>query len=216
VVVKLNAWTWIPKENSISNGDIAFIEAYLQLIADTSANTPILFIDAVPPTLATKISSGWIKKGVNKAIATTASRTRVNLIGAIELNTMTVTNDFVETVNTDSISCFFEKLRQVYLKTEKLHIILDQSGYHRSQTVKDAALLQNIELHSLPPYRPNLNPIERLWKLMNEQVRNNVVFESAQAFRQQLALFFTETIPNIKSLLASRITNNFETLCTVS
>jgi hypothetical protein len=128
-------------------GQEAFIEAYLQLVAKAPANEPILFIDAVHPTLATKISSGWIKKGVNKAIATTASRTRVNLIGAIELNSMTVTSDFVETVNADSINGFFEKLRQTHPKAEKLHIILDQSGYHRSQAVKDAALLQNIELH---------------------------------------------------------------------
>ena len=193
----------------------AFIEAYLQLVADTPANEAILFIDAVHPTMATKISYGWIKKGVNKPIATTASRTRVNIIGAIELKTMTVTSAFVETVNADSINRFFEKLRQSYPQAEKLHIILDQSGYHRSQAVKEAAVLHDIELHYLPPYSPNLNPIERLWKLMNEQVRNNVVFESAQAFRQQLALFFTVTIPKIKSLLITRITDNFQTLNTV-
>lgn len=94
--------------------------------------------------------------------------------------------------------------------------MLDQSGYHRSQAVKDAAVLYNIELHYLPPYSPNLNPIERLWKVMNEQVRNNVVFESAQVFREQLALFFSATIPKIKSSLVTRITDNFQILNTVS
>lgn len=173
-------------------------------------------MDAVHPTMATKISYGWIKKGVNKPIATTASRIRVNLIGALELKTMTITSDFVETVNADSIKQFFEKLKKAYPHAEKLHIILDQSGYHRSQAVKDAALLHNIELHYLPPYSPNLNPIERLWKLMNEEVRNNVVFESAQAFREQLGLFFTETIPKIKSSLITRITDDFQTLNSVS
>jgi len=75
-----------------------------------------------------------------------------------------------------------------------------QSGYHRSQSVKDAALAHRIQLHYLPPYSPNLNPIERLWKLMNEQIRNNVVFQSAQDFRERLALFFTQTILKIKWL----------------
>jgi transposase len=192
-----------------------FIEAYWQMLADTPANEPILFIDAVHPTMATKISYGWIKKGVNKPIATTSSRTRVNIIGAIELCSMKVTSDFVETVNAQSITNFFEKLKQAYPEAERIHIILDQSGYHRSQEVKDAAVLHGIELHYLPPYSPNLNPIERLWKVMNEQVRNNVVFASAQEFRQQLALFFTETIPKIKNLLVTRITDNFEVLSTV-
>ena len=104
-----------------------FIEAYWQLVADPRANAPILFIDAVHPTMATKISDGWIKKGVNKSIATTASKTRVNIIGPIELKTMTVTSAFVETVNADSLKSFFETLRQSYPKAEKLHIILGQS-----------------------------------------------------------------------------------------
>jgi hypothetical protein len=51
---------------------------------------------------------------------------------------------------------------------------------------------------------------------MNEQVRHNVVFHSAQAFREQLALFFTSTIPKIKHSLLTRITDNFQTLNTVS
>lgn len=100
----------------------AFIEAYLQLLEDTPAQESILFIDAVHPTMATKISYGWIKKGANKPIATTASKTRVNIIGAIELKTMTVTSEFVETVNADSIKSFFAKLRQSYLQAQKLHM----------------------------------------------------------------------------------------------
>jgi len=47
--------------------------------------TTILFIDAVHPTMPTKIGYGWIKKGVDKPIATTSSKTRVNIIGAIGL-----------------------------------------------------------------------------------------------------------------------------------
>jgi hypothetical protein len=51
---------------------------------------------------------------------------------------------------------------------------------------------------------------------MNEQVRNNVVFESAKAFREQLALFFSVTIPKIKRSLGTRINDNFQNLKPVS
>lgn len=51
---------------------------------------------------------------------------------------------------------------------------------------------------------------------MNEQVRHHVVFESAQPFPEQLALFFSVTIPKIKSALVTRMTDNFQTLNTVS
>ena len=42
-------------------------------------------MDAVHPTPATKISCGWIEKGVDKPISTTASKTDLTLIAAIEL-----------------------------------------------------------------------------------------------------------------------------------
>ena len=65
-----------------------FIEKYIELVADTPANEPILFMDSAHPTMATKVVCGWIKKGVDKPIAQTASRTQVNVMGAIELTSM--------------------------------------------------------------------------------------------------------------------------------
>jgi transposase len=195
----------------------AFIGAYLNLVADTPQDEPILFMDAVHPTMATKISHGWIKKGQEKPIATTASRTRVNIIGAIELNTMNVISDVdVETVNALSVLALFDKIKQHYPNAAKIHLILDQAGYHRSHTLQEGAKSLNIELHFLPAYSPNLNPIERLWKVMNEAVRNNVFFDSAKAFRQALNHFFTDLIPAMKDALLSRITDNFQTFNTVS
>jgi hypothetical protein len=65
--------------------------------------------------MATKITHGWIKKGQDNPIATTASRTRVNIIGAIELNTMNVISDVdVETVNAQTVLALFDKLKQHY------------------------------------------------------------------------------------------------------
>ncbi len=49
---------------------------------------------AVHPTMATKVSCGWIKKGVDKPIEQTASRTRFNVVGAIELKSMSVFSEF--------------------------------------------------------------------------------------------------------------------------
>ena len=99
-----------------------------------------------------------------------------------------------------------------YPEASTLHVILDQAGYHRSQETQNAAQEKGIMLHYLPPYSPNLNPIERLWKVMHEQVRNNVFFASAKAFRSALARFFEEKIPIIKNILRNRINDNFQTI----
>ncbi|MEZ8138903.1 transposase, partial [Vibrio splendidus] len=84
--------------------------------------------------------------------------------------------------------------------------------YHRSDLVQDAAFVLNIELHYLPPYSPNLNPIERLWKVMNEKSRNNVYFKSKRDFKAAIDQFFAVTLPEIAGSLASRINDNFQTL----
>lgn len=192
-----------------------FIEKYLNLVSDTPANEPILFIDSAHPTMATKVVCGWIKKGVNKPIAQTASRTRVNVMGAIELSTMNVESYRPDYVNAETTVSFLDQLKIAYPNAPKIHIILDQSGYHRSQLVRDAALERNIELHYLPPYSPNLNPIERLWKVMNEQTRDNVFFSSAKSFRDAISGFFDLTLPKISHSLRWRINDNFQTIIPV-
>ena len=187
-----------------------WVKEYLALADDTPSEEPIVFMDAVHPTMATKITCGWIKKGVDKPIAQTASRTRVNVIGAIELKTMTVHHSMVDVVNAITIFAFFQQLKAAYPNAPKIHVILDQAGYHRSHMLQKQAEELGIVLHLLPAYSPNLNPIERLWKVMNEHARNNVFFKSAQQFKNKIAHFFNKTVNEIKPALRKRINDNFQ------
>ena len=201
----------IPAKRDAQKQEI-FIEAYLKLVSETPLNEPILFVDSAHPTMATKIVCGWIRKGKDKPIAQIASRTRVNVMGAIELLTMKVVADHPEFVNGETTIGFLKRLKLSYPNAPRLHIILDQSGYHRSQAVQEFAKAESIELHYLPPYSPNLNPIERLWKVMNEQVRNNRVFKSAREFRESIVDFFDVKLHGILPTLRSRINDNFQTI----
>ncbi|MEZ8553745.1 IS630 family transposase, partial [Vibrio splendidus] len=191
----------------------AFIEAYEELKASCGKDESIVFIDAVHLTLSTKVSHGWIRTSQDKVIKTTGNRSRLNIIGALNLSDIgaTIVHDY-ESINSESIVRFFCKLRESYPLAHKLHIILDGAGYHRSDLVKDAAFVLNIELHYLPPYSPNLNPIERLWKVMNEKSRNNVYFKSKRDFKAAIDQFFAVTLPEIAGSLAYRINDNFQTL----
>lgn len=58
-------------------------------------------------------------------------------------------------------------------------------------------------------YSPNLNLIERVWKVMNEKVRNNRFFESAKDFRKKIYDFFERTWQEIALLMTFRINDNF-------
>lgn len=193
-----------------------FIEEYTEL-KEQVVDEPIFFIDAMHPTQATKVSCGWIRKGHDKAIETTGSRTRLNLVGAINLNDLAAA--YVrryDKVNGEIIQHFFTELRAHNRGDKRIHIILDGAGYHRSKDVKDKARDLNITLHYLPPYSPNLNPIERLWKVMNEHVRNNKYFATAKEFRDKIDEFFSETLPTIGDVLKTRINDNFQVLKSAS
>lgn len=106
-------------------------------------------------------------------IEATGYRSRLNIINILKLSDIgaTITNDY-ESINSETIVRFFCKLRESYPLAHKLHIILDGVGYHRSDLVKDAAFVLNIELYYLLSYSPKLSFIERLWKIMNDKLRN--------------------------------------------
>ncbi|MFS4353244.1 IS630-like element ISEc40 family transposase [Escherichia coli] len=194
-----------------------FIEYYKEL-KTTVGDEPILFIDGVHPTQATKISYGWIRKGQKKAVKTTGSRTRLNIMGALNLKALTspLICEY-KTINEYNVSLFLNEIRKVYPDyNQKIHVILDGAGYHRSQLVKDWAEVVNIRLHYLPPYSPNLNPIERMWKLMNEHARNNRYFSSRREFREAISVFFNQTLPDIADSLTSRINDHFQVLTPAS
>ena len=192
----------------------AFIEYYEQLKSSLNTDEPLLFMDAVHPTQATKITAGWIRKGVDKSIETTGSRTRLNIVGAIRLGHLSeaVIEQYHKTVNGESIVDFLTKTRHFYHTSGTIHLVLDGAGYHRSALVVDAAKELNITLHYLPPYSPNLNPIERLWKVMNKHARNSQYFATTKEFRERIDRFFTTTLPEIADSLGSTINDNFQKL----
>lgn len=193
-----------------------FIAFYENLLNTTPEDEPIEFADGVHPTMATKVTYGWIKKGTDKLIKTTASRTRVNLMGSINLETMDVSIGSHDSIDSSALTAHFKKLREKYPNAPNIHTILDRSGYNTSAQTKKAAKKHGILLHFLPPYSPNLNPIERLWKVMNEHVRNNKFFASAKEFRKAIVDFFAVTWPQIASSLVDRINDNFQILKQVS
>jgi len=188
-----------------------FLEIYQPLKTQSDIkDEPILFIDGVHPSMQTKITHGWIKKGYAKPIATTASRTRVNLMGAIHLNTMQiVTQIYHKTIHGESIMDFFDHIKSSYMDKPVIHLILDQAGYQTSRQVRAYAYALGIHLHYLPAYSPNLNAIESVWKLMNEKIRNNTFFKSAKDFKHKIKLFLNEDLNNILPNLRSRINDNF-------
>lgn len=189
----------------------AFMKAYATLKAASTEDSPIYFADSVHPQHQTQAVYGWIKKGVRKAVKMTACQKRVNIIGAINLATHKVVHQQVDWVNFDNLKIFSEKLCAENPCAKTIHLILDNAGYHKSKEFTEFIKTTNIKIHYLPPYSPNLNPIERLWKVMREQITYNRYYESFSEFTKNLLSFF-ENIDNFHEILKTRITDNFQRL----
>ena len=191
---------------------VEFILDYDKLKRDLFQDSPLLFIDSVHPTQSTKLSYGWIRTGKDKAIDTNGSRTRINICGAINIKNMDViTKEYDKNINNEAIIDFLEKIKIKYSTSKEINIICDQAGYHKGNKI-EKFLEENskIKIHYLPTYSPNLNPIERLWKFMNEKIRNNRYFSSKKEFRSTILDFFQNSIHDLKDELKTRINDNFQ------
>ena len=85
-------------------------------------------------------------------------------------------------VNTECMQLFIAEIGRRY-PDENIVMVVDGAGWHQS---KSLALPQNLRLHFLPPYSPELNPQEHIWDELREKHLHNQAFDSLDALEDQL------------------------------
>ncbi len=85
-------------------------------------------------------------------------------------------------VNTEMMNIFLEELSKAYSEY-KILLIMDQAGWHKS---KELNIPPNIEIEFLPPYSPELNPVERLWKWIKKEAVHNKVFATLEQLMESV------------------------------
>ena len=183
----------------------AFVRKYNRLKEKGSL---IYFADSTHPMLNPVLSSGWIRRGKDFDVRTNSGRERININGAIEVNSLNVVSRSCKRVNGNSMCDLLRAIRLKHSKVKKIHLILDNAPYNKSYRVKDLARDLRIKIMYLPAYSPNLNPIERLWKFMKKEVIANRYFPDLEIFQRELMLFL-RGIRKHKQELSSLITDNF-------
>lgn len=181
---------------------------YYNKLKSKFPNEPIYFADSSHPSHKTRTAYGWILKGKRQSVAINCSHRNVNIIGGINLSGHKFHYEIVDKVNADTMALFFSTLRKKHPEKTYLHIILDNAGYHKNKELKKFAKGLAIKLHFLPPYSPNLNPVERVWKIFHQQTTYNKYYEKFHGFKSAVYGFF-KNIWRQKKLLQNRITDNF-------
>jgi len=191
-----------------------FIAQYEDLMNTLRADEAVYFADAVHPEYQTKPSFGWVKAGSHPAVKTTAGRGRVNIHGALNLETFDT--PFVEPTTVDGISAaqLLAKIEARNPDKRIIHVIWDNAPYHKGPDVRAflARPACRIHLIQLPPYCPHLNPIERLWAVMHQYVTHNRHYPRQKQFADAILAFFRETIPKEWKKFRDKVSDNFRVI----
>ena len=171
----------------------------------------------------TKPAFGRVRKGSNPAVKTTAGRGRVNIHGALNLETFNA--PFVEPTTVDGVSAaqllsgtgarnpdkriihvFWHVIWHVII-----HVIRDNAACPKGPDVRAFLARSDCRIHlvQLPPYCPHINPIERLSALIHQHVTHNRHDPTKKQFVNAILGFLRETIPNEWKTFPSQVSDNF-------
>jgi len=194
-----------------------WLAEYEKLRQGLPKDETICFMDGVHPTHNVQPAYGWIKKGVRKEIPANTGRMRLNLSGVIDIVSHNVLVREDETLNAESTILFFQNVEKAYPTMKQIHVFCDNAPYYRNKMVTNYLETSKISLHFLPPYSPNLNPIERLWKWMKERVIYNTYYPAFDDFRASvLGFFFALSVLDATSVLGqelrSRVRDKFNAI----
>ena len=191
----------------------AFLEQMVPFLGEIGEHESIYFVDAVHPQHNTRSTYAWIKRGEKKTIPTNSGRRRININGAMNAHKpQEVIVVEADTINAQATILLYEKIQAHNLDKEYIYVIGDNARYYRNVELQ-AWLDKNPRIIQLflPPYSPNLNLIERLWKFLRKKVINTKFYPTFEEFRRAILAFF-ENINSYKDELQSLITFNFQRL----
>lgn len=135
----------------------------------------LVYEDEVDIHLNPKIGLDWMNRGTQKEVLTPGQNKKRYLAGALNANTGELIVVEGERKDSDLFLKLLEKIKRKYLDAKRIYVILDNYRIHSSRIVNAALAnhLRNITLEFLPPYCPNENRIERVWKDLHDQVTRN-------------------------------------------
>ena len=136
----------------------------------------------------------WVPPEVKDPILWQApTHKQIGMYGAVHLRNGRLLAQQWEEFNGETFYEFLKYLIRHRPKGKKMVIILDNSRYHHARSLtpwlKDHR--QELRLDFLPPYSPQLNPIERVWRLTRKVCLHNRYFPTLQELVATIALQFT-------------------------
>lgn len=185
-----------------------FLNRYEELKKGLKPQDKIYFMDGAHPHHTPTSAYAWIPTGTEKEIRSNTGRQRININGALNVKDKELIFRTDDSINGQSTVLLLQQIEQQNPDAENIFVIADNAKYYRSRLVQEFLKTSRIQIVFLPPYAPNLNLIERLWKFFNKNILYNRYFETFQLFKEK-SIQFLENISDYSEQLESLLAENF-------
>ena len=192
----------------------AFLDTTLVYLINLALKGEILlyFADGVHLIYGYSGEKCWTKE--RPMVKSAYGRRRLNCLGFLDAKSFQVTTIMNDSyLNSQSIIEGMVKLRFEHKDDDTpIAIVLDNARYQNNKWVKEIAKYVGVQLFFLPPYSPNLNLIERLWKFLKHEVVANKYYDSFDEFYFHVDDFLDNVHVRYEDELRTLLTFNFEIL----
>ena len=139
-----------------------------------------------------------------------SGRVRVNINGLLNAHDVAdVIAHECPSVNADSTIALYKAALEKHPEAESIYIITDNALYYLSKKLREWVEGTKIKQIFLPPYSPNLNLIERLWKFLRKKIINTKFYRTKHEVRDSVLKFFDNVL---SEGVGSLLTLNFRVL----
>lgn len=165
-----------------------FVAQYRSLEKELTDQKVILFMDGVHPQHNTSSCRVWSKRGEKKFIPSNSGRQRINLNGLYNPHNQDVIIREDDSINAQSTIALLNMAMEQYTDKKHIYFISDNARYYKCKLVNEFLdkHKEKISLIFLPPYSPNLNLIERLWKFLRKKTIHTHYYEKFADFRKAI------------------------------
>jgi transposase len=151
------------------------------------------------------IQRTWFFKGKQRIIPTLGKHKGVKLLGILNYETGHVYCQEDEKYDAEVFLNFLRNVLMLY-PVGNITIILDNSRIHHAKLLKPLLQKHNerLNLVFLPPYSPNLNLIEGLWRWMKSEIINNIFYDSVKEIQKEVRSFI-DSIIKVPEIVIDRL-----------
>jgi hypothetical protein len=146
----------------------------LEIIIASIPGYEVFFFDESRFGTHSKIGYGWFKKGSRTAVNKKLGFKSFYLYTAASPKTGEDFTLVMSYIGTEALNVYLQEM-SLWLGDRNACMIMDQAGWHKSA---ELVIPENIKILYLPAYSPELNPIERLWQYIKDNVLKNKVYDN--------------------------------------